>query len=146
VKYQLYAKEEAKNKPPHPPSVNNVYNLVRESENFEDILSLALIDYQFESLSDLDIRIKEENGNQWHLSIQEICKQIEDWAEDYANLMNEALEDLMNEALEEDIRFDAECPSCGKKYVNIRDPKLRVCGECSGPDNEGPRLEKVNNQ
>jgi len=137
MKYQLYAREEAKNKPPHPPSVDYVHTLVRESEDFRDIFSIALIDYQFESLSDLDIRVK-KNDNQWHLSIQEICKQVEDWAEDYA--------DLMNEALEEDIRFDAKCPSCDKKYVNIRDPELRVCGECSGPNNEGPRLQKVNDQ
>jgi len=135
MEFQLYAREKARNRPPHPPDVDYIYNKIRESQNFEDILSLILIDGNFHNLSDLDIRV-EEKGNQWHLSIQELCKQIEDWAEDYAQ--------LMNEALEEDVRFDAECPECGKKYVNIRDPELRVCGDCSDKNNNGPRLEKVN--
>lgn len=133
MKYRLYVRKPLQHQG-RTPDARHETELIFEDTDFGFILEEMMQSHKVRRLSELDIRV-EHNGNEWHLSNQDIIQAVTREAED--------LVEEMVQALEETERFDARCPECGREITNIRDPELRVCGDCSDKNNNGPRLEKV---
>jgi len=137
MQYRLYSKKEVKQGEAKSPAARHKTEKVLETENFEQIMDEAIGNYKITKLSEADIRII-DGGCEWHLSNVEIAAEVEKFAEDYANKLEESLEDSRPVVL--------KCPECDTEITvppYIHENGDLVCGDCSDPNKNGPKLEVV---
>lgn len=91
----LYYREEIDPSPAKTPDSRHQREEVRRHSSLEVLFEDIVRDHRFQSLQDAVIEIEsseDEGFDTWHLSTVEMMSQLESWATEYADMMEEIME------------------------------------------------------